>query len=206
MELTFLASMGHVFKFATTDLENALYAAFPASALFNMKVPFILMLLLRYDLTPVFQDIQECYNQTSSIFFEKADELSQKITKYFVIYFVLYYGISTFVSSAVPVMSLYIREGGVSPENLIVPYQFVLPWNQDTVELWFLTTIFGIVTAMNYFFVNSSILSFFIGITLYFRAFYQNFVTQIEEIDRSNKIQSTNLLGKAVEYHNFVKK
>lgn len=48
-----------------------------------------------------------------------------------------------------------------------------LPWNQHTLFGWFSELIFSACTGSTFIIVNSAVLSFFIGIYLYHRAYYQ---------------------------------
>lgn len=144
---TFVPAILFVSKYVTIDLESALYAAFPgkkllsdwvgfaqnsqnfhnfpAAALFSLKIPLIMMLLSGCDLSTVFRKIQDFYNQKPSVFFEKADESSQKFTRCIVIYFVTYYCVSSTVMAGMPVLIEYLTSGSVDPKGLIVPYNFM---------------------------------------------------------------------------------
>lgn len=57
-------------------------------------------------------------------FFEKANKLSDKISKFLTVYFPIYYGIQIFFIAAMVVMYCYITRGYVEVDYLFAPYKF----------------------------------------------------------------------------------
>lgn len=207
MTLTFWASVGHVIKFFRSDLQSALHATFVAAAIFSLKVPLIKILFLSLDLSPVFADIQNFCDRNPSTFFEQAEKSSRKFTKILVVYFVPYFFISNICVSIVPLLLVFAKKGHVDEDDLIVQYQLLLPWHQDTQLGWIFASIYSNLAATTYFFVNSAVLSFFIGITLYFQAFHQHFECLLKQINQHrNAVHSRNTLCQAIHFEIFVKK
>lgn len=206
MTLTFWASVGHVVQSVRTDLQSALHATFVAGAIFSLKVPLIKILILRHDFSPILSDIQKSCDQNPSGFYEKAEKLSREFTKIFVVYFVPYFFISNIGASIVPLLFVYAEKGHINEEDLVLQYQLLLPWNQRTYVGYFFGSAYSNTAATTYFFVNSSVLSFFIGITLYFEAFYRYFDYILKKInDQRNNAYTKNVLCQAIRYEITVK-
>lgn len=145
--LTIVSSLVSSSNYGTTDLNNALYAAFPGVATIRLFVSLISMIMFRDKITLLFENLQTFHDQSkfsyidqnysigllislfldqiaeSRALFEKADKLSNKISKFLMIYcpfFVLIVRICMYIIS---VMYCYTTRGYVHADHLFVGYK-----------------------------------------------------------------------------------
>lgn len=80
---------------------------------------------------------------------------------------------------------------------------FRLPWNQDTALGWFAEVTFALSATVTYIIVNGCFTTFFTGICMHQRAYYQIFQTLSTQF--TNERNTKNLLVDLIHYHNTSK-
>lgn len=86
-------------------------------------------------------------------------------------------------------------------------YRF--PWDQHNIQSWTFELVFIVFAGCSYFIVNGILLSFFIGICIYHRAYYKIMQALLDNIetegDYKSKRKVKHLLIKTMGLHNSAK-
>lgn len=84
-----------------------------------------------------------------------------------------------------------------------IKHYFRLPWDQDTALGWFADVTFALSATVSYIIVNGCFTTFFTGICLHQRAYYQIFQSLTTRFTNSKNMK--NLLVDLIHYHNTCK-
>lgn len=97
----------------------------------------------------------------------------------------------------------------ISTENAeSFPIFHRLPWNQHTLHGWIFESVFSIFVGFAYLVINNALLSFFIGIGIYHRAYHDHLHALIKKLDKyptrlHSKVKL--LLIEVIRFHNSAK-
>lgn len=83
-----------------------------------------------------------------------------------------------------------------------------LPWDQETLMGWIYESVFCCLIGSNYLCMNFSVLTFFIGVALFNRAFYKYFEalsSKFDEISDADHVRIKLQIVKIVRFHIMAK-
>lgn len=87
-------------------------------------------------------------------------------------------------------------------------WNFSAPWNQNEFfPGWILSTFYTMFAAGGFVYVNSTMLTLFIGVNLHFKAFSCHFNEIINEASKDPQQKNSNIrtLSSAINFHNEMK-
>lgn len=138
----------------------------------------------------------------------KADAKAQVITTFLTKSLILGWIPSGILLSITSVIISLVQNVYIDVKTLHTQYKLVLPWNQLTLIGWSFETAFSLLAGCSYFLINSTFISFFIGLCLYHEAFLNHIREMVGKIknDDVKTAQSyynvKSLLVNIIRFHN----
>lgn len=170
-------------------------------------------------------------NSVAQELFTKANERGEFITMLFIKYYIIGETLGLIFPFSLSIAYSLIIYGDVAIEHIYVPGRFVcvvlslktnwefltkmegfnafsLPWNQHTFFGWVLEQSTCLLGSMAYFLVTGALMSLFIAICEFHKAFYKylhHLVTSIDELGDSKpemfKLRSKQILCQTIRFH-----
>lgn len=169
-----------------------------------------------------FKGLINCYEYTLTVFLDEtkssfghltqANQSTERIAIFLIKYFVCAYFVCSICNGIVIILYCYLVDGYMNPDHLFIPYKYTVPWDQKTFFGWAASSTYCMTAAGAFAFVNSMFISFFVGITNYFRAFSLIFRAIVNETNLNNEssyeayTNTKKSLCEAILFHRFSKK